>query len=99
MGVTFHACETASVKTDLFGWATLVYRLMTNTWPDVQAVTLQHAFPVLENDMLGASVHKCWRCEFDSAGEVLRDVQEFLHNQSILTDGNDIAGFDRSQLG
>ena len=99
VGVTLDICENARTRTDLFDWATLGYRLVTNTWQDVQAVARRHAFPALENDKLGESVHKCWRREYDSAGEVLKDVQEFLQSQSILTDGDDIAGFDRNQLG
>ncbi|KAH6714974.1 hypothetical protein BKA61DRAFT_480978 [Leptodontidium sp. MPI-SDFR-AT-0119] len=92
----------ASVKSDLFDWATFVYTLMTNKEPerdpfnaylDVPKQIRAKDYPQLSEHVMGKIVRKCWLQEYQNAMDVRRDVAAFLLDSGFEVDGDGIRGF------
>lgn len=92
----------ASVKSDLFDWATFVYTLMTNkdperdplnAWQDVPKQIRANDYPQLSENLMGKIVRKCWLQEYQNTTEVRRDVEAFLSDSGFELDGDGIRGF------
>jgi hypothetical protein len=100
--------DTATIQTDLFLWASILYELLTNSWPasgqsldDVKAILTQKLWPKLNEEGLDEIVSKCWDYGYRNADEVKRDIEKYLAGEGWEVEGvegDEIRGFDVAQI-
>lgn len=102
-----------SFQTDLFDWASWVYGLVTGkgalaVWegfeggPNEMEVERRRRvaakqFPVLEEEMLGVVMGKCWRGEYASSMQAVDELKFSLEQIGFECEGNgDLVDFDNA---
>ncbi|KAL2802413.1 hypothetical protein BJX63DRAFT_426088 [Aspergillus granulosus] len=100
--------DMATIQTDLFLWASLLYELLTGSWPargrvldDVKAILTHKLWPKLDEEDLDEIARKCWDYEYVNADEVKRDLGKFLAGKGWEVEGvegDEIKGLDIAQI-
>jgi hypothetical protein len=100
--------DLATVQTDLFLWAGLVYELLTGTWPanergldEVRAMLTNKIWPRLGEEKLDRIMTKCWEYGYGSADEVKADLGRALAAEGLMVggvEGDEIQGLDVAQI-
>lgn len=90
-------------KRNLFDWATLFYTLIIDESPidsrirdvDVEEmISSTDSLLRLEEEKLGHSIKRCWQGEYESAVEVMMDLQIFLKERGFDVEMDEISGYD-----
>jgi len=84
-------------KHDLYDWASIVYRLMTDHCTSDDMFKTKD-FPKLEDEKLGGFVRRCWEGEYEKASDLSRDVVAYLREQGVDVEGDDIRGFEYQEF-
>ncbi|KAL4882166.1 hypothetical protein BJY04DRAFT_217488 [Aspergillus karnatakaensis] len=98
--------DMATVQTDLFLWACLVFELLTGDWPgedrerdlgEIQAIIDRRLWPRLEGEGkeaegLNGFLRKCWEFAYFDAGEVKRDLGRALKEAGWVLEGIEVDG-------
>ncbi|KAL4735666.1 hypothetical protein BDV11DRAFT_173604 [Aspergillus similis] len=100
--------DRATVQTDLFLWAGLLYELLTGAWPakgrgleEVRAMLTNKLWPRLGEEKLDRIVTKCREHGYGSADEVKADLGRVLAAEGLVlggVEGNEIQGLDVAQI-
>lgn len=79
--------EPPTVRTDLFALGSTVYEIMTDRQPyeelsddEVEALYSQQIFPSVHEVPCGRVIMECWRCEIETAEEVMMLLKAEIEN-------------------
>jgi hypothetical protein len=90
-----------SVKSDLYGWALFVYRLMTNNyhdWPGIQDFPV-NGTPTLPNEFpAGDVLKKCYTQQYEDVGQLQIDFQAAMAEKGYELEGERFKEFDLAYL-
>jgi serine/threonine protein kinase len=85
-----------SVRSDVYGWALFVYRLMTNNhhdWPEVRDFPMSGTRSVPRELPAGDVLRKCYTQQYEDVEQVLADFQAAIMEKGYGLDGNVLKGF------
>jgi hypothetical protein len=97
----YSSVPNISVKSDLYGWALFVYRLMTNNnqdWPEIRDFP-QDGTPSLPSDFpAGEVLQKCYTQQYENVQQLWIDLQAAVTRKGYELDGDVLKDFDLNSL-
>ncbi|RGP63961.1 hypothetical protein FSPOR_8289 [Fusarium sporotrichioides] len=90
--------------TDMFMFGRLIYSIMTSHMPGEgmgrspgetkRLMGSEDWMPDLEDEFMGKILHKCWRFDFDTIGELQSEVQALVESYGWSVKGDVLEGLD-----
>jgi hypothetical protein len=97
----YSSVPNISVKSDLYGWALFVYRLMTNNnhgWPEIRDFP-GNGTPSLPSDFpAGEVLQKCYTQRYENVQQLWIDFQAVMTAKGYELDGDLLKDFDIHDL-
>jgi hypothetical protein len=96
--------QEPTLATDMFMFGRLVYCIMTSYMPGEgmghgsgetkRLMENEDWMPDLEDEFMGKILHKCWRFDYDTIGELQSEVQALVESYGWPVNGDELQGLD-----